>query len=345
MTAAAATKEMDFQRCLTQFASSVNQTVSFGIQIMKRRLLMILPIALVLACAGLVGAAESVKEAAPAKSQSAAEQAIRKAAQEFDAAFNSGSADKIAALWTADAEYVDEDGRRYEGRDTIKKEYAEFFAANPHAKIRSATDSIRLVNSTTAIEDGRAMLEPPPAGAPGTSRYTAVYVQQAGLDEKWLLSSVHDMRVERPSNYHQLDDFEWLIGTWHAGKGNVRIETKCRWLANKSFIERTYVVSDGGLPTSSGLQIIGWDPDLQQICSWTFSSDAGHAKNVWRLQGAGWESQSSGVQGDGTKTTAVTFLRRVDDNTLGWKSTDRTLGGVRLPDLQEVLLKRDTAKP
>jgi uncharacterized protein (TIGR02246 family) len=303
---------------------------------------MIPQIALVLAGADLVGAAEPVKEPAPAKSQSADEQAVRKAAQDFDAAFNSGSADKIAALWTADAEYVDEDGRRYEGRDTIKKEYAEFFAANPRAKIRSATDSVRLVNGTTVIEDGRAMLDPPPAGAPGTSRYTAVYVLKDG---KWLLSSVHDMRVERPSNYHQLDDFEWLIGSWYAEKGNMRIETKCRWLANKSFIERTYVVSDGGLPTSSGLQIIGWDPELQQLCSWTFSSDAGHAKNVWRPQGAGWASQSSGVLGDGTKTTGVTLLRRVDDNTLGWKSTDRTVGGVRLPDLQEVMLKRSAAKP
>jgi hypothetical protein len=153
------------------------------------------------------------------------------------------------------------------------------------------------------------------------------------------------MRVEHPSNYHQLDDFEWLIGTWHAGKGNVSVETKCRWLANKSFIERKYVVSDGGLPTSSGLQIIGWDPEVQQLCSWTFSSDGGHAKNVWRPQGGGWVSQSTGVQGDGTKTTGVTSLRRIDDNTLGWTSTDRTVGGVRLPDLQEVILKRDAPKP
>jgi|HubBroStandDraft_6_1064221.scaffolds.fasta_scaffold06920_7 uncharacterized protein (TIGR02246 family) len=309
---------------------------------MKRRLSVLVPFVLFFAGTQFVGAAEPVKEPPAAKPQSEAEQAIRKAAQEFDAAFNSGSADKIAALWTADAEYVDEDGRRYAGRDAIKKEYAEFFAGNPQVKIRSATDSVRLVNPTTAIEDGRALLEPPPAGAPGTSRYSAVYVQQDG---KWLLSSVHDMRVERPSNYHQMDDFEWLIGTWRATNGKVQLETKCRWLANKSFIERNYVVTDGGLPSSSGVQIIGWDPELQQLCSWTFSSDAGHAKNVWRPQGAGWVSQASGVQADGTKTTGVTSLRRIDDNTLELKSTDRTAGGVQLPDLQPVILKRDVAKP
>jgi uncharacterized protein (TIGR02246 family) len=309
---------------------------------MKNRLSMMLRIAPVLAFADLVGAAESGKEPPPAKPQTAAEQAVRKACLEFDQAFNSGDAEKVAALWTVDAEYVDENGRRYMGRDTIKKEYAQLFASSPRVKIHSATDLVRIVSDTTAIEDGRAMIEPPPKGAPGSSRFTALYVLQEG---KWLLSSVHDIRVEKPTNYEQLDDFEWLIGTWQGGQGKVRVESKCRWLANKSFIERTYAVTDAGLPTSSGTQIIGWDPEHQQICSWTFSSDAGHAQNVWKQHRGGWWMESSGVMSDGTKTTAVNVLRKVDDDTLGWRSTDRTVGGVRLPDLHEVILKRRSEKP
>jgi len=153
-------------------------------------------IAFILAFGGLVGAAEPVKDQAsgksqsadakpakelvPPKSQSPTEQAVRKAASDFDKAFNSGDAEKVAGLWTADAEYVDEDGQRLAGRDSIKKEYADFFAANPHSKIISATDSVRVINDTTAIEDGRAMIQPPPEGAPASSRYTAVYVLQDG---------------------------------------------------------------------------------------------------------------------------------------------------------------------
>jgi hypothetical protein len=92
------------------------------------------------------------------------------------------------------------------------------------------------------------------------------------------------------------------------------------------------------------VQILGWDPEEQQICSWTFSSDAGHAKNVWKPNATGWGSQSAGMLGDGTKTTGVTLLRRVDDETLGLKSIDRTVGGVRLSDLQEVIFKRSAEK-
>jgi len=324
---------------------------------MKRPVSMIARIALVLALANLVGAAQPVKQppptkvqapaaepakdAAPSKPQSPAEQAVRKAASDFDQAFNTGDAEKVAGLWTTDAEYVDEDGQRYAGRDVIKKEYAEFFAANPQAKISSVTDSVRLINDSTALEDGRAMIQPPPAGAPGSSRYTAIYVMQDG---KWLLSSVHDMKVASPSNYHKLDDFEWLIGTWQGGEGDTRIETTCRWLKNKSFVERTYQVITAGLPSSSGTQIIGWDPELQQMSSWNFSSDSGYAKETWKPLANGWVSQSSGVLGDGTKTTAVKVFQRLDDDTLSLKSTDRTLGGVRLPDLKEVIFKRSVKK-
>ncbi len=298
-------------------------------------------IALVLALANLAGAGEPAKEPASHKAQSPAELAVRKAASDFDQAFNSGNADKVAGLWAVDAEYIDEDGQRYVGRDVIKKEYANFFSANPHAKISSVTDSVRMIDDTTAVEDGRAMIQPPPAGTPGSSRYTALYVLHEG---NWLLSSVHDMRVASPSNYHRLDDFEWLIGTWQAGEGDVRIETTCRWLKNKSFVERTYQVVKAGLPATSGTQIIGWDPEQQQLCSWNFSSDSSYAKEVWKPLANGWWTQSSGVLGDGTRTTAVKVFQKLDDNTLSLKSTNRTAGGVRLPDLKEVILRRSVKR-
>jgi uncharacterized protein (TIGR02246 family) len=299
-------------------------------------------VAVVLAFARFVEAADADKPAAPAKTPTAAEQAVQKAAHDFDDVFNSGNAEKIAGLWTVDAVYVDEDGQRYQGRDTIKKEYAGFFAANPRSKIRSIVDAVNLVNDTTAIEDGRAVIEPPPEGAPATSRYTAIYVLQEG---KWLLASVHDMRVQTPSNYHRLDDFEWLIGTWEGGEGDFRIETTCRWLSNKSFIERTYRTIVAGLPSTSGTQIIGWDPELQQLCSWNFTSDSGYTKDAWKPIENGWWTQSSGVLGDGTKTTATKVFRRLDDDTLSLRTTDRTVGGVRLPDLKEVIFKRRAEKP
>jgi uncharacterized protein (TIGR02246 family) len=125
---------------------------------------MVSALALLPALVALAQAAEPEKEPAATKTPPAAEQAVRKVAMSFGEAFNSHSADKVADLWTADAEYIDEDGQRYTGRDTIKKEHAEFFGANLRAKMRSVIDSVRIVNGTMAVEDGRAMIEPPAVG-------------------------------------------------------------------------------------------------------------------------------------------------------------------------------------
>ena len=280
---------------------------------MNRSFSIIARVALVLALAKFVGAAEPVKETAPvkepapvkasatpAKTQSPTEQAVRKAALGFDQAFNSGDAAKVAGLWTADAEYVDEDGHRYEGRDTIKKEYAEFFAANPHAKIVSVTDSVRVINDMTAIEDGRAMIQPPPEGAPASSRYTAVYTLQDG---KWLVSSFHDMRVTTPSNYHKLDDFEWLIGTWHAGEGRRphRIDVPladqqefCRTHLQSDYRRTALIVGDADhrLGSRAAADVLVELLVRLRLC-----------QETWKPVANGWVSQSSGVLGDGTKTT------------------------------------------
>jgi hypothetical protein len=83
---------------------------------------------------------------------------------------------------------------------------------------------------------------------------------------------------------------------------------------------------------------------LQQMSSRNFSSDSGYAKETWEPLANGWVSQSSGALGDGTKTTAVKFFQRLDDDTFSMKSTDRTLGGVRLPDLKEVVFRRSVKK-
>src|SRR5262245_36755142 len=47
------------------------------------------------------------------------ESAIRKAAAAYAAAFAKGDADAVIATWTADAEFIDDDGKVYRGRETL----------------------------------------------------------------------------------------------------------------------------------------------------------------------------------------------------------------------------------
>ncbi len=279
------------------------------------------------------------KKPAPAASSPAPSelQAIRQTSQMFIAAFNKADAKAVAALWTATGEYVDDAGRVFAGRDAIEQEYARFFKEHPGHKIKLVIDSLKLLSDAAAMEDGRALLDPEPAGAPAISKYTAVHVK---VDGKWLMSSVRDRHVPTPSAYRHLEDFEWLIGSWSAEEYGAKTEVTCRWIANKSFVERSFRVTKNGQVTAAGVQIIGWNPQTGAPQSWLFASDGGHTMGKWTPREKGWVIESQGMTADATHTTAVTTFTKLDDDAFAWQSLSRTVGGVPLPDSDEIVLRR-----
>ncbi len=144
--------------------------------------------------------------------------AIRTASEAFVLAFNKADAKAVAAFWTEDGEYIDDTGLQFTGREAIEEGYAKYFAANPNTKIKITIDSLRLVSSDAAIEDGRAVTDPQAAGVAGFSKYTATHVK---VDGKWLMASVRDTLVEMPVKAASSADFEWLVGTWVAEEHGV----------------------------------------------------------------------------------------------------------------------------
>jgi hypothetical protein len=88
------------------------------------------------------------------------------------------------------------------------------------------------------------------------------------------------------------------------------------------------------------VQIIGWNPQSQRIQSWNFTSDGGHAIGMWSPRKDGWSIETTGMTSDGTTTQAINIIRRIDEGAISWQSVDRSAGGVRLADAEEVLLKR-----
>lgn len=263
--------------------------------------------------------------------------AIRATSESFVKAFNSADPQAVANLWTERGDYTDDAGHTFTGREAIAREYTAFFKANPGAKIRLAIDSLKLLSDSAAIEDGRAVLDPAPAGAPATSKYTAIHVK---ADGKWLMSTVRDSHVEQPSAYRNLADLEWLIGTWAAEEHGAKTESVCRWIAGKSFVERKYTITHADGTAASGVQLIGWNPQGGHVQSWNFSAGGGNAIGVWSPRDGGWAIETRGVTGDGTPTTAINLLTKLDDNAYSWQSVRRTAGGQTLADTDEVVLKR-----
>ncbi len=265
---------------------------------------------------------------------------IRATSQAFITAFDQGDAKAVAALWTETGEYVDDAGRRFSGRNAIEEGYAAFFVENPGAKILISIDSLRLLSDSAAMEDGSSALQMADSTVVAMGQYTAIHVK---VDGKWKMSSVRDSAIEPPLAQRNLADLDWLIGTWISEeRGNVN-ESVCSWVANQSFVHRKYTVTHLDGSQTSGLQLIGWNPQGNHIQSWTFEPQGGHSTGIWSPTLDGWSAIMEGTTGDGVPSRSVTSLRRLDDNAYVWQSVQRSLGGVALPDTDEVVLKRQTA--
>ncbi len=102
------------------------------------------------------GAAEAIR-----KAQTEYEKAILAVDDAFVIAYNRGDSKALAALFAEDAEAVEADGERYQGRGPIERRFAETFAASPGVQISLAIDAIRLLNPDVAKEEGRTIIKPP----------------------------------------------------------------------------------------------------------------------------------------------------------------------------------------
>jgi len=282
--------------------------------------------------------------AGPAKdadksARAADEAAIRASAAQFVKAFKKGDAKAIASLWTENGTLADEQGQMFKGRAAIEAEYAAFFKDHPGVRMDVAIQSIEFPAPTMAVEDGIARVVAKEGDPPVASRYTAIHLLQDG---KWLMATVRESSIDLPSNYSHLRELDWLVGTWDSTGDGPTVHTKIRWIANRSFLEREYSVRENGVVVSSGTQIIGWDPQAEQIRSWTFDSSGGHGTGLWTGSPDGWRIETTGMLADGTPTSSRDLLIRVpdEDDVLGWRSTDRTVGTTELPDTGEVVLDR-----
>jgi uncharacterized protein (TIGR02246 family) len=267
------------------------------------------------------------------------EATIRANAEAYVAAYNKHDAKAVAAMWSPDAVYMDPStGEAAVGQEEIEKVFAGILAELGEAKLEVEVNSVDFVSPNVAIESGTARIVRPDS-EPEESNYSAVNVKRDG---KWLLDRVSEEEPPSPppSSYGQLKELEWMIGSWIDQDEGATIQTDCEWTKNQNFINRSFVVVVGDQVDLAGMQIIGWDPAAKQIRSWIFDSDGGFAEGKWTRKGDRWLIQQKGTLPDGSKSSAVNVITRVDDDSFTWQSVQREVNGDILPNVDEVLVVR-----
>lgn len=279
--------------------------------------------------------APGAKQAEPAPRPEEAD--IRKIAEAFARAFEKGDAKALGAFFTGEGEYVDDDGTTIHGRAALEKAYTQFFAKRPNLTVTSKTDKVRFLSKDSAIEEGTFTVQAKDKPA-STSRYSTLFVREDG---KWRMAMVKEWGDDK-TNRPDLDDLAWLIGSWETDGPEQSARTTYEWSPNKKFIICKFSISskkDKGF-FSSGTQVIGVDPAVGLIRSWTFSSDGGIGEANWGHDGERWVIDSHATLADGTSTSARNFMARAGDDAITWRSVLRTLEGEPQPDIGMVKIRR-----
>ncbi len=293
------------------------------------------------ACAALAAGPATNAPAAldVAAIRAGAEANVRKNVQQFVRAFNAHDPEAVAAEWSLHGTYTGQDGMVYRGREAIARLYKDFFAEYPEAQIEVNIEEIRLVNAFTVLERGATTLTYAPDSVQSSSRYIATHVRRG---DTWTMVSVEELPDATAEKFAVLDDLAWLVGTWRATNGTLITEMIIARVGDGPFFHRTWTVCEGTNVLLHGVQVIGWDPALEQVASWTFDSRGNTDKGLWSAERNGWAIEAEGMLVDGTPFSAMYLMTQSGPNALTVRSMNRFAGGVALPEIADVTITRVT---
>ncbi|XZE45592.1 YybH family protein [Pirellulaceae bacterium SH467] len=280
---------------------------------------------------------------AEAKPQSTVEpiKEIDSAIRGYVAAFNEQKLDTIALMWTPECVHMDrETGEKTLGRDSIRKDLEEVFAAPTKLRISGQIQSIRLVRPDVALVDGETTISSADV-EPMTNQFSAVLVKNDG---KWQIESMEEMPLPTsPGAADALSVLAWLEGTWVDGAPGSQVFSSVRWSSNKTFLIRSMTEESEGTVNNLGTQIIGWDPRNRQIRSWVFNTDGSFGEGVWTKANETWMVKSSQTLADGSLSSGTYLLDRSSDDELSIQLVGHEVSGEMLPNSDPVIMKRVAA--
>lgn len=270
-------------------------------------------------------------------------EAILDTAEAFVKAYVNQDAAAIAALFSPDAEYIDESGTEYRGRDEIETTLKEFIKDHPKASLSLEIESLRFLTPELAVEDGASMCVCDEGGPAHRSRYTAIHTK---VDGKWLVASSREKSIgDKREHAARLKDLDWLVGEWIDQDDDSVVHFRCDFSDDGNYLLRDFTVSVAGEKVITGTQRIGWDPAAGKLRAWTFDSDGGFFEGVWYRDEDKWFLTARGITSDGEEASGTAIYTPVNRHTMTWQAVNRLSGGTRTADSEEFTLVRMAPGP
>jgi uncharacterized protein (TIGR02246 family) len=283
--------------------------------------------------------------AAPASAKTAAaENSVRETVAAYIGAYNQKDAAKLVEFFTADGTLIDSENIATRGREAIAQEFSEGFAERSSYTLQAKIDRIRQITPDVAQAEGVARLVSPKE-ATIANQFVVLLTRQG---DAWKIVEIREYPAlaESIPPYERLKELEWMVGEWVDESEDVQVSTTVRWGQGKGFLVREYSVQVKGEPATSGLMIIAWDPQTEQIKSWIFNADGGRGEGSWtRVTDNQWVVKAQGSTGDGRPTSATQLIGLVNKDAVKTSSTDRIIGGEIARDIEDIIMVRKPPLP
>lgn len=282
-------------------------------------------------------------EAQPAKGDdpkaSLDETAVHKALEEFVTAFNAGDAKTLSAALTENAEYIDDESNRVQGRAEIGDMLGKYFAANKGAKLQITPDGARTVAPGVVVEDGESVITVPDKKTQSVRKFTLVYAKVGGA---WKIASVREYPEEPEvvTAEERLQELAWFVGEWVDEGGDSLVTNVVRFSPDKTHLIREYTVKQEGEVLLKGMQWIGVDPLTGNIKAWSFDSAGGRSESTWAKTGNDWLVRSTGVTSDGDESGATYIFKPVGKDRIELKVRDKVVGGAVEADSTAIMVRK-----
>ncbi len=280
----------------------------------------------------------SAQSGQPAKSANpqSDEQSIRDFVSRFSKLHEAGDAKGLSALWAEDCEYVDIDGTQTRGRKDLETRFASVLADKSNLHMQVAADSVKFLSPTVVLAEGTVQREQ--GGQIQTdSRFTLILVKGA---DGWLISRASERPFVASTNYDYLKAFSWIVGNWSAQNEGTTVNLSAEWVPSKNFILCRYVTTKPTGKTSVDMQIIGWDPILNQPRSWHFDNTGGFGQGLWSKVNNQWSCDAHGVERDGSTTKSRNIFVVTGPDKFNWSSQDRSVNGMAVGDAASLTVQR-----
>lgn len=126
-----------------------------------------------------------------------------------------------------------------------------------------------------------------------------------------------------------VEDLDWMVGEWvlvpeddAETKQSGAMTMSVRWDAGRAFLIREATLTppaDSGEPIVTLQQRIGWDPLVDRIRSWSFSTDGSRGEATWFRDGNSWIVRGTAVFPDGTQTSSVNIYTFDGQDRCAWR--------------------------